>query len=84
MEENIKKMLYDNVENPWEFVIKAASRYKQEFIKTSKIGKPPAIDEVMGAYVRELTEGGPKTPPDEPGVSKDAVEEKEPAAVKDA
>ena len=57
MEEKIREMLYDKVENPWEFVIKAAEKYKVEFNKTSMIGRAPSVDDVMGAYMLELAEG---------------------------
>ena len=57
MEEKIRQMLYDNVDNPWEFVVKAAGRYKKEFQKTSKIGRAPSVEAVMGDYIKELTEG---------------------------
>jgi hypothetical protein len=47
VKEEVKKMLYDEIENPWEFVVKAAGEYKKEFRKTAKIGVPPKIDDML-------------------------------------
>lgn len=63
MEEKVKKMLYDNVENPWEFVVKASKKYKEEFVKTSKIGRAPSVDAIMGAYIADITEGSQEEKP---------------------
>ena len=52
MEEYIKKELYDNIENPWEFVLEVADMYKVEFAKTSKIGQPPRIEDVLTKAIK--------------------------------
>jgi len=75
VDEKTRKMLNDNVENPWDFVVEAAKRYKKEFIKTSKIGRPPAIDEVMGEYIKEIVEGPEENKEDTPDQEKDIAEE---------
>ncbi len=82
MEEKIKKMLKDNVENPWEFSVKAALRYKKEFLKTSKIGSPPSIDNVVGRYILEQVEGVKEPVSDDAGC--ESEESPASVAVKDA
>ena len=52
MENYIKKDLYDNTENSWEFVLEVSEMYKKEFAKTSKIGQPPKIDDVITKAIK--------------------------------
>ena len=52
MEDYIKKELYDNTENSWEFVLELAAMYKKEFVKTSKIGQPPKIDDIITKAIK--------------------------------
>lgn len=51
MDEKIKRKLYDEVKDPWAFVIRASKYYKSEFRKTSKIGIPPKIDDILEAVI---------------------------------
>lgn len=56
MEEEVKKKLYNDIENPWKFVLKAIKVYKDEFRKTSKIGSPPKIDNILERVLTDDTE----------------------------
>lgn len=56
VDEEIKKKLYNDVENPWEFVIEASKEYKKEFRKTAKIGEPPNIDDILEKIIEEKKE----------------------------
>ncbi len=47
VEEKNKKKLYDDIDDQWVFVLEAAAKYKKEFRKTSKIGMPPKIDDIL-------------------------------------
>ncbi len=47
VEEKNKKKLYDDIDDQWLFVLEAATKYKKEFRKTSKIGMPPKIDDIL-------------------------------------
>jgi len=47
VEEKVKRVLFNSVDNPWEFVVEAAKEYKKEFRKTSKIGLPPHVDDIL-------------------------------------
>jgi hypothetical protein len=47
MDEDKRKIVYDDIEDPWEFVIRASERYKKAFRKTAKIGMPPKVDEII-------------------------------------
>ena len=53
MEEKVRKALYDHVDNPWEFIVESADEYKKEFAKTSKIGVPPSVDEILSKKIME-------------------------------
>lgn len=47
MSEEKKIRTYDDIDDPWAFVIEASQRYKREFRKTSKIGTPPKVDDII-------------------------------------
>ncbi|MBN2407227.1 MAG: hypothetical protein JXJ19_05980 [Elusimicrobia bacterium] len=47
MDRDTMRILYDKIENPWEFIVKASKEYKEEFRKTSKIGNPPKLEDIM-------------------------------------
>ncbi len=47
VDENIRQKLYDNVEDSWDFVLRAVANYKIAFNKTSKIGVAPKIDDII-------------------------------------
>ncbi len=54
MKGKLVKQIYDKVDNQWLFIVEAAAKYKEEFKKTSKIGQPPKIDDVL----LNMVEGG--------------------------
>ncbi|NLB34654.1 MAG: hypothetical protein GX817_02375 [Elusimicrobia bacterium] len=84
MEKNVKKMLFDNVENPWEFVVNAVERYKKEFLKTSKIGRAPSIDTVLEAYITELMEEESASEEDLDATEEESLNSEAETAVTDA
>ena len=47
VEKSVMKLMYNNIENSWEFIKKATKVYEEEFAKTSKIGTPPKIDDII-------------------------------------
>ncbi|MFC2091324.1 hypothetical protein ACFLTD_00945 [Elusimicrobiota bacterium] len=47
MDEEGRRIVYDNIEDPWAFVLRATRLYKKEFLKTSKIGQPPKVDDII-------------------------------------
>lgn len=47
VEEDMKKRLYDEVDDIWGFVLKASEIYKEEFRKTAKIAQAPRIDDII-------------------------------------
>jgi hypothetical protein len=56
MKEDVKQKVYDDITEPWEFVLKASERYKREFRKTAKIGVPPKIDDIVEKTVLGVEE----------------------------
>ena len=60
MELKVKKLLYNNIENPWDFIVKASAVYKEEFRKTSKTGNPPRIDDILSRMILEQESGNKK------------------------
>lgn len=53
MNEETRKLLDEKVTDPWSFVIETSQRYKIEFEKTSKIGQPPKIDDIIKIILEE-------------------------------
>lgn len=53
MKEEVKKKIYDNIDNSWEYVLRSAKKYKEEFKKTAKIGEPPHIDDILEEIILE-------------------------------
>ncbi|GEM_PF-2813455 len=75
MDEKTRKLIINNVDNPWEFAVKASKKYKEEFLKTAGIGSPPKIDKVMADLIIEKT--GKDKPEKEKDEKKSQEEEQE-------
>ncbi len=53
MKEKVRKKIYNNIDDSWEYVLRSAKKYKEEFKKTAKIGEPPHIDDILESIIIE-------------------------------
>lgn len=75
MKKEVKKVLLNSIDHPWEFVVEAAVEYKKRFKKTYKIGEPPSVDQVLGDMA--LAKAGLNKVSEEKSVKKIKKSEKE-------